>query len=218
MQVVKVPNKILTKKAKPVSKFDKKLADLAGDMVETLKKAKNPEGVGLAAPQVGVSKRLFVMQLNPNTKKSKPRYSAFINPEIIVCNKFSEAPLPDPGGRPHSSLGYGVSRPGTQTSGAAGGSWQKGAAQSPILEGCLSIDNVWGYPSRSSRIKLAYQDVSGKKHTRIFSGFPAIIIQHEVDHLNGILFTHRVLEQKKELYKVEKDEETKKPVLISLKL
>lgn len=74
------------------------------------------------------------------------------------------------------------------------------------LEGCLSIPRIWGSVKRPDRIFLNYQNLTGKKYLKWFTGFEAIIIQHEVDHLNGIVFTQRAIEQKGQLYKEEKDE------------
>lgn len=74
------------------------------------------------------------------------------------------------------------------------------------LEGCLSLVNIWGEVERFDSIWVAYTDENGKTHSRRFEGFIATIIQHEIDHLNGILFPRRVLEQKGTLYKSEKDE------------
>ncbi|MCX7956165.1 MAG: peptide deformylase [Patescibacteria group bacterium] len=69
------------------------------------------------------------------------------------------------------------------------------------LEGCLSIPKIWGPIKRAQKILLEYQDIKGKKQIKWFSGFKAVIIQHEVDHLNGILFTQRSIEQNQKLYK-----------------
>lgn len=68
------------------------------------------------------------------------------------------------------------------------------------LEGCLSLPRIWGQVERAPKVLLEYQNLRGKIAKKTFSGFRAIIIQHEMDHLNGILFTKRVLEQKLELY------------------
>lgn len=68
------------------------------------------------------------------------------------------------------------------------------------LEGCLSIPNIWGQVNRFSEIELTYLDEKGKQKTGVFTDFEAIIIQHEMDHLNGILFPQRALEQKHKLY------------------
>ncbi len=74
------------------------------------------------------------------------------------------------------------------------------------LEGCLSLVNIWGEVERFDSIWVSYVDETGKKHGRRFDGFISTIIQHEIDHLNGILFPRRVLEQKGTLYKSEKSE------------
>lgn len=77
------------------------------------------------------------------------------------------------------------------------------------LEGCLSIPNVWGKVKRQQGLTLEFQDQEGNTHTEEFSGFIATIIQHETDHINGILFTHRVIEQKGKFYQPVKDENGK---------
>jgi peptide deformylase len=77
------------------------------------------------------------------------------------------------------------------------------------LEGCLSIPAVWGLVRRAKDLVLRYQDEQGEKHEESFTGFLATIIQHEVDHLNGTLFTHRVLEQQGKFYQSGKDENGK---------
>lgn len=70
------------------------------------------------------------------------------------------------------------------------------------LEGCLSIPNVWGTVNRAPALTLEYQDEKGVAHEEEFKGFMATIIQHETDHLNGILYPQRALEQKNKLYQV----------------
>ncbi|MFH0864301.1 MAG: peptide deformylase [Candidatus Gottesmanbacteria bacterium] len=77
------------------------------------------------------------------------------------------------------------------------------------LEGCLSIPKIWGIVKRSISLKLKYQTPDTKIHTKVFSGFMATIIQHEMDHLDGRLFSSRVLEQKGKFYKTTKDEDGK---------
>jgi len=74
------------------------------------------------------------------------------------------------------------------------------------LEGCLSIPEIWGEVKRHQALTLRYQDETGNVHKEECSGFLATIIQHETDHVNGILFTHRVIEQKGKLYQTAKDE------------
>ena len=77
------------------------------------------------------------------------------------------------------------------------------------LEGCLSIPKIWGKVRRHKTLTLQYQDEKGKIHKEKFTGFLATIIQHETDHVNGILFTHRVIEQKGKFYQITKDENDK---------
>lgn len=73
------------------------------------------------------------------------------------------------------------------------------------LEGCLSLPKIWGRVKRAQTVTLRYQDKNGKSHKEEFSGFLATIIQHETDHINGVLFTQRVLEQQGKLYQPIKD-------------
>ena len=81
-----------------------------------------------------------------------------------------------------------------------------GGEEHKKLEGCLSLLNIWGSVERFDSVWISYLDETGKKHNRRFDGFLATILQHEIDHLDGILFPKRVLEQKGTLYKSEKDE------------
>lgn len=74
------------------------------------------------------------------------------------------------------------------------------------LEGCLSIPNVWGLVNRHKSVSIKFTDEYGKAHEESFSDFESIIIQHEMDHLEGILFPRRVLEQKEKLYKISYNE------------
>lgn len=74
------------------------------------------------------------------------------------------------------------------------------------LEGCLSIPRIWGPVKRSDRVFLKYQDLTGKEYIKWFTGFESIIIQHEMDHLNGVVFTQRSIEQKGQIYREEGDE------------
>lgn len=74
------------------------------------------------------------------------------------------------------------------------------------LEGCLSIPRIWGSVKRSSKILIQYQDLTGITKKEWFNGFESVIIQHEIDHLNGIVFTQRSMEQNQKLYKEDGDE------------
>jgi len=69
------------------------------------------------------------------------------------------------------------------------------------FEGCLSIPNIWGHVHRAREVTLRYQDMKGEKHEETITGFLAHIVQHEIDHINGILFSQRVLEQKGKFFR-----------------
>jgi peptide deformylase len=169
MRIVHIPQSVLSTPAKRITVFDKKLRASIADMKETLLSARNPKGVGLAAPQVGLGLQLFL--IHPSAKDP---VSVFINPEIIHKEPVTET-----------------------------------TKKSEHLEGCLSIPNIWGDVKRAPALTMKYQDEQGKPHEETFTGFPAVIIQHEYDHIQGVLFTQRVLEQKNKLYQNAKDEHGK---------
>ncbi len=109
----------------------------------------------------------------------KGEISVFLNPEIVwKSENLSEIKRPEE---------------------------QKGLKEEKKLEGCLSIPNIWGNLKRSDKVKLRYLDLNGKVCEELFEDFMATIIQHETDHINGILFTQRVLEQKQKLYRIEEN-------------
>lgn len=76
-----------------------------------------------------------------------------------------------------------------------------------LLEGCLSVPNIWGHVTRKKEVKLSWQNELGKTKEKVFKGFSAVIVQHEMDHLHGILFTKHVIEQNEKLYKSHKNEQ-----------
>lgn len=170
-QIIHAPHVALTTPAKNVATFDKRLDKLIETMKRTLIATNNPKGVGLAAPQLGESWRVFITR---PTEKSAIR--VFINPEISYASTELTDGVPERDNK---------------------------------LEGCLSIPNVWGKVKRASKIKLRYIDEKGKIHEETFEGFLATIIQHETDHVNGILYTQRVLEQKGKLFQAVKNEDGK---------
>src|SRR3972149_9224075 len=182
--IVKVPHPVLTRPAKEVKKFDKKAVDIISRSKDNQNEADNPKGVGLAAAQIGESLRIFV------TKPREPdKIRVFINPKIISqSRKLSEIKRTDE-------------------------DKDKSLAKEKKLEGCLSIENVWGYLKRPSTVKLRFMDDKGKIKEEDFNGFMATIIQHETDHLNGILFTQRVLEQNQKLYRIEKTEKNEEQLV-----
>lgn len=187
IKIVTAPNPVLFSTAKPVSKVIVSIITLIAQMKKTLAATTDPIGVGLAAPQVGKSLRIFIAK---PTDKSK--ILVFINPEII--EKSSE-------------LCY-IKRPARNASQSDTGGPKKDFSKkaSKKLEGCLSLPNIWGPVLRASHLTLSYLDEQGKYHKQKFSNFLATIIQHETDHLDGVLFPKRVLEQKGILYKSHKNE------------
>lgn len=175
--IITVPNKVLTTPAKPVGKIDKKIKQIIQQMKVDLVYKKNPKGVGLAAAQIGVSLCIFITK----PTETSP-VEVFINPQITWRSKdLAEIERPK--------------------------STKPSLRRERKLEGCLSIPNVWGYLKRPRIIKLSFMDENGKTKEKEFSGFLATIVQHETDHINGILFTQRVLEQKQKLYRIEEDDD-----------
>jgi len=171
MQIVQAPDTVLSTQAKKVEKIDKSILDLIADMKHALLHASDPEGVGIAAPQVGHSLQIFLMK----PEKDSP-ITTVINPEVKLIGK----PI--------------------KRKSKSGGS---------MLEGCLSLKDIWGTVERSPKVHITYIDEAGKERDKIVAGWPARIIQHEYDHLQGILFPLRVLEQDGQLYKSHKNKEGK---------
>lgn len=180
-KIVITPNPVLISKASEVKNFDKKLLEVSRQMEQTLLATSDPIGVGLAAPQVGVPMRIF--QMKPN---SRSRVTTYVNP--VIKNISSQETVPD------------------FTNSEKVEAKKPKKSKGKLLEGCLSIPNIWGNVLRKREVTLTYQDINGKSYTKTFKGFPAVIIQHEVDHLNGILFTKHVIEQNEQLYKSRKNE------------
>lgn len=143
-EIIKAGNPILKMVAKPVTTFDKKLKFLISEMKKQMYVA---DGVGLAAPQIAVSQRIFVAD------DGKTGFEAYINPEWI----------PD------------------------------GEEKNIDIEGCLSVPGWYGEVERYSHVIVKYQDVHGKRKQKKASGLLARCIQHEVDHINGILFIERAI-------------------------
>lgn len=167
VKVVDVKNPVLRQKARRVAKIDKKILAIIADMKDTLKVQKDPEGVGLAAPQIGKSMRIFVIDYK-NLKRT------IINPEVLEISKTEKI--------------------------------NTEKKKKDILEGCLSLPHYYGPIKRSGKVKIKYMDEKGVENTETFEGFDAQIIQHEIDHLNGILFIDKILEQKAPLYQFHGDE------------
>lgn len=146
---------ILTLKAAPVTQAELQsswLNELAAAMQATMLKR---NGVGIAAPQVYVSKRIIIVASRPNPRyPDAPEMDAvvMVNPEILEQSA-------------HTVLGE---------------------------EGCLSVPDERGLVARAEMVKVRYLTLQGESVESIFHGFPARIVQHEVDHLNGVLFVERL--------------------------
>lgn len=143
-EIRKKGDEILTKKCKEVKVFDKKLAILLDDMYETMQKH---DGVGLAAPQVGILKRAFVVDIGEGKIE-------IVNPVIVKAEG--------------SQIGQ---------------------------EGCLSVPDLWGDVERPNEVTLEGFDRSGNKITVSGTELLARAFCHEYDHLNGELFTDKIIEE-----------------------
>jgi len=174
LDVVQAPAEVLAAKAKPIEKIDENILTLIEDMKETLVAQTDPEGIGLAAPQVGRSVQLFIVKYDDESP-----FDVYINPKLVLGKEKK------------------VAKRKTKDK------------EREKLEGCLSLKIIWGVVKRSQKVHLEWTDELGKDHAATFSGFYATILQHEHDHLQGILFPRRVLEQKGQLYKSSKDENGK---------
>jgi peptide deformylase len=149
------PDPVLKKVAAPVTEFDESLRQLANDMAETMYAA---PGVGLAAPQVGISKRLAVIDCS--TRDEAAQLLVMVNPEIIAeegeC--FEE-------------------------------------------EGCLSVPEFYARVNRSAVVTVRFQDLDAQTHVIETGGLTAIACQHEIDHLDGILFVDHLSPLKRSMFR-----------------
>ena len=152
---------VLKKRAKDIEKEEIDVKQLSSDMFETMY---NAQGVGLAGPQIGLNKRIFVIDASPmeDGEKEGERFKkVFINPEKIE---------------------------------EEGMEWK-------FEEGCLSIPGIREEINRQQKVRLKYFDENWEAHEETFDGIKARIIQHEYDHLEGILFTDRLSSFKKRILK-----------------
>lgn len=156
-KIVTIPDPVLYKKTQKIGEITEDIKRLAQDLIDTVKVAEDPEGAGLAATQIGVSKRMCVVRnffedpLNP--KEIKANDIILINPKIT---HFSDEKDLD---------------------------W----------EGCLSVPDKYGKVDRAWKIKVTAKDIDGNIIKIKAEGFFARTIQHEVDHLDGVLFTTKVI-------------------------
>jgi peptide deformylase len=148
--IVTLPDPVLRRKARAVTRFDVELQRLVDDMIETLREA---PGVGLAAPQVGVSDRLIVVEYPEDDEQEDPPKKLFVvvNPEIKEASAETEV----------------------------------------AIEGCLSIPGLQGEVERSLAVTVKGLTRRGQPVKIKAKGWLARIFQHEIDHLNGVVFTDR---------------------------
>lgn len=170
MRILTTPHPFLNHKAKALQAWDKKTAKEVKEMAEILKRTIDPKGVGLAATQVGLDKRLFIL-----LDEEKQTTRTFVNPEILIQGKKMLSQV------------YRIKKD----------RW---------LEGCLSIPKIWGFVDRPYEITLQYQE--GERLNKVvetFTDVQAAYVQHEIDHLDGILFTDRIRQQNGQLLRETND-------------
>ena len=165
-QILIIPDPLLRKVSDPVSSVNTEIKNLMDDMLETMYAA---PGIGLAAVQIGVLKRIIVIDLSKDGEKKNPLF--IVNPEITF--------------KSNELISY--------------------------EEGCLSIPNQFAEVKRPSSCKVNFLDYNGKKKEINANGLLATCIQHEVDHLDGILFIDHLSKLKKDLI-IKKTKKQKKEI------
>lgn len=155
--VIITPNPILNKKAQKVAEVTDDIKAVAKDLLDTVKVAKNPEGAGLAAPQIGISKRICVVR---NFFEDPAHPEEIHSDDIILINPKITSHSTD------IDLDW---------------------------EGCLSVPDCYALVERFKRIKVTAKDLTGDTIKIKAEGFFSRTIQHEIDHLDGILFTSKVV-------------------------
>jgi len=159
LTILEVPDAGLRAVAAPITTIDAAVRDTLADMFETMYAAR---GIGLAATQVGIEKRLVVIDLQePEEEDGDPvrKPVAFVNPELLWVSEET----------------------------------------STYNEGCLSIPDQYAEVERPTRCRVKWQDGDGKDHEQEFDGLMATCIQHEIDHLNGVLFTDHISKLKRDM-------------------
>jgi peptide deformylase len=149
-----LPDPVLRQVSAPLEQVDDAVRGLATDMLDTMYDA---PGIGLAAIQLGVPKRMLVIDLSKEDEEKKPQ--VYINPEIL---HFSEE-------------------------------------RSTYEEGCLSIPDYYAEVERPANITVKFVGIDGKEHTLEADGLLATCLQHEIDHLNGVLFIDYISRLKREM-------------------
>jgi len=171
MNIVKYPEKSLSQPSTPVDAIDDEVRTLIKDMGETMF---HDEGVGLAAPQVGINKRVLVYDAHatdPEKGNEDQEIIALINPEIIA--KSEETFISE-------------------------------------NEGCLSVVDFRSDVKRHTRVTVRALNLEGKKLEFDADGLLAVIMQHEIDHLDGTLFIDRISALKRSMYRKKRLKQLKK--------
>lgn len=165
-QIIQIGEDTLYKKSVQVTKFDGRNDNLIMDMIDTMNEA---GGVGLAAPQVGILKKIIVF-----------------NEEIVTENEveLSADQLEEDGFEIETKTWVMINPEILEKSGS-----------SISEEGCLSVKGEYGDVERATSIKVKYQDQEGNEKIEDFTGFTARIVQHEVDHLDGVLFVEKIIKK-----------------------
>ncbi|MDD3532039.1 MAG: peptide deformylase [Candidatus Shapirobacteria bacterium] len=160
MEIITAPSPVLTKVSSPITNIDLKTFRLGKQLISSL----TDKGVGLAAPQIGKNKTVFIIRL--------PQQEAqlFINPAITGHSKKKQYSLLLEGANHH----------------------QEDYQPQPFLEGCLSLPHLYGTVKRWAKIEACWFNNKGRKVKKTLNGLEAIIFQHELDHLKGLLFPQRV--------------------------
>lgn len=168
-KIVQIPDPILKEPCKEVTEFDAELKDFIVDLIDSLNSAHDPPGAGLSAPQIGVSKRICVARRFYESEE----YVDDETQKNEETQKYKDYVLINP--------------KITSASNATEIKW----------EACLSIPDVYGMVQRHKRITVKAQDENGNPLKIKASGFFARVIQHEIDHLDGVLFTSKVIGETK---------------------
>lgn len=179
LPILTIPHPILRRKSTAVAKVDKKTLEFIQNLEETLVKKKNPPGVGLSAPQVGKNWRIFSTYL---PKANLSDRTDLKGKHLLLTTFINPVIL-----SASAKLTLGPNK------------------KEPILEGCLSIPKIYGPVFRHQSLRLKWLSPTGQSLTATFSGFTARVIQHELDHLDGILFTDRAMKDKLPLFESKND-------------
>ncbi len=155
-KIYQYPDSVLRKETEKVTVFDNELAKLVEDMAETMYDA---PGIGLAAPQIGKSIKLIVVDTT-HKEEGEKQFLPMVNPEIIA----------------HEGIQVDE-------------------------EGCLSVPELTANVTRFQIVTVTYQDLQGQQHEISTENRFAVVLQHEIDHLNGILFIDHLSPLKRTLYK-----------------